>query len=49
LSASWGDGWLHGLKIAAAAVVLQALVAMARTLAVGPIRAGMAIGAGRPA
>jgi chromate transporter len=45
LAASWGEGWLHGLKIAAAAVVLQALVAMARTLAVGPIRAGMAIGA----
>jgi len=45
VSASWGEGWLHGLKIAAAAVVLQALVAMARTLAVGPIRAGMAIGA----
>ena len=45
LSASWGEGWLHGLKIAAAAVVLQALVAMARTLAIGPIRAGMAIGA----
>lgn len=45
LSAAWGEGWLHGLKIAAAAVVLQALVAMARTLAVGPIRAGMAIGA----
>lgn len=45
MSASWGEGWLHGLKIAAAAVVLQALVAMARTLAVGPVRAGMAIGA----
>jgi chromate transporter len=42
---SWGEGVLHGLKIAAAAVVAQALVAMARTLAVGPIRAGMAIGA----
>jgi len=42
----YGDGWLHGLKIAAAAVVLQALIQMARTLAVGPIRAGMAIGAG---
>lgn len=41
----YGDGWLHGLKIAAAAVVLQALIQMARTLAVGPIRAGMAIGA----
>ncbi|MET0274101.1 MAG: chromate efflux transporter [Phenylobacterium sp.] len=46
LGAAWGDGWLHGLKVAAAAVVLQALIAMARTLAVGPIRAGMAIGAG---
>jgi chromate transporter len=45
MSGAWGEGWLHGLKIAAAAVVLQALVAMARTLAVGPIRAGMAIGA----
>jgi len=45
VSGTWGGGWLHGLKIAAAAVVLQALVAMARTLAVGPIRAGMAIGA----
>ena len=45
MSAAWGAGWLHGLKIAAAAVVLQALVAMARTLAVGPIRAGLAIGA----
>src|SRR5580765_3219072 len=45
VSETWGGGWLHGLKIAAAAVVLQALVAMARTLAVGPIRAGMAIGA----
>ncbi len=42
----YGDGWLHGLKIAAAAVVLQALIQMARTLAIGPIRAGMAIGAG---
>lgn len=40
-----GEGWLHGLKIAAAAVVLQAVVRMARTLAVGPVRAGMAIGA----
>ncbi|HEV2530626.1 chromate efflux transporter [Phenylobacterium sp.] len=46
VSQTWGEGWLHGLKIAAAAVVIQALVAMARTLAVGPIRAGMAIGAG---
>jgi chromate transporter len=45
LSAAWGGGWLHGLKVAAAAVVLQAVVTMARTLAVGPIRAGMALGA----
>ncbi|WP_374472739.1 chromate efflux transporter [Phenylobacterium sp.] len=45
LSGALGGGWLHGLKIAAAAVVLQALTVMARTLAVGPIRAGMAIGA----
>jgi chromate transporter len=46
LSESFGDAWLHGLHCAAAAVVLQAVVQMARTLAVGPIRAGMAIGAG---
>lgn len=46
ISNTWGEGWLHGLKVAAAAVVIQALVAMARTLAVGPIKAGMAIGAG---
>jgi chromate transporter len=45
LTLLYGGGWIHGLKIAAAAVVLQAVVQMARTLAVGPIRAGMAIGA----
>lgn len=45
LELRFGSGWVHGLKIAAAAVVLQALVQMARTLARGPIRAGMAIGA----
>ncbi|MFI4963833.1 MAG: chromate efflux transporter [Caulobacterales bacterium] len=45
LQGRWGAGVLHGLQIAAAAVVAQALAAMARTLAVGPIRAGMAIGA----
>jgi len=45
LETAFGSGWIHGLKIAAAAVVLQALVGMARTLARGPIRAGMAIGA----
>jgi chromate transporter len=44
LDSTWGEGVLHGLQIAAAAVVLNALVAMARTLAVGPIRAGIAIG-----
>ncbi|HEX5264360.1 MAG TPA: chromate efflux transporter [Phenylobacterium sp.] len=45
LTALLGKGFVHGLQIAVAAVVLQALVAMARTLAVGPIRAGIAIGA----
>ncbi|THD56403.1 chromate efflux transporter [Phenylobacterium sp.] len=45
LTGGWGDGVLHGLQLAAAAVVLNALVAMARTLAVGPIRGGIAIGA----
>ena len=44
-SQAWGGGWRHGLKIAAAAVVAQALVAMAGSLARGPIRGGMAIGA----
>jgi len=44
LGSAFGGGWRHGLKIAAAAVVAQALVAMARQLARGPIRAGMAIG-----
>jgi chromate transporter len=46
LDGVWGEGVLHGLQIAAAAVVLNALVAMARTLAIGPIRAGIAIGGG---
>jgi chromate transporter len=45
LSQTWGEGWIHGLKVAAAAIVLQALIAMARTLAADPLRAGMAIGA----
>jgi chromate transporter len=44
LTQTLGRGYIHGLQIAVAAVVLQALVAMARTLAVGPIRAGIAIG-----
>ncbi len=42
---AFGYSWMHGLKVAAAAVVIQALVQMARALAVGPVRAGMAIGA----
>jgi chromate transporter len=41
-----GSGWVHGLHAAAAAVVLQAVAQMARQLAVGPIRGGLAIGAG---
>lgn len=45
LSQTWGEGWIHGLKVAAAAIVLQALIAMARQLAADPLRAGMAIGA----
>ncbi len=45
LSVHIGTGWLHGLQVAAAAVVLQAVIQMARTLAVGPVRAGLAIGA----
>jgi chromate transporter len=46
IEARYGDGWIHGLKVAAAAVVLQAVIQMARTLAAGPVRAGIAIGAG---
>lgn len=45
VSQTWGEGWIHGLKIAAAAIVLQALIAMARALTPDPLRAGMAIGA----
>ncbi len=45
LGEGWGDGIIHGLQIAAAAVVANAVLGMARKLAVGPIRAGMAIGA----
>lgn len=44
--ARFGTGWIHGLKIAAAAVVLQAVVQMSRTLARGAVRTGLAIGAG---
>jgi len=45
----WGDlsnaPWLHGLKIAAVAVVAHAIVTMARTLCVGPVRIALAAGA----
>jgi chromate transporter len=40
-----GAGWLHGLELAAAAVVLAAVIAMARTLARGPARLVLAVGA----
>ena len=38
-------GWVHGLELAAAAVVATAVIAMARTLARGPARAALAIAA----
>lgn len=38
-----GGGWLTGLKAAAAAVVAQALIGMARTLAPDARRAGLAV------
>lgn len=41
----WGDGWLLGLKVAACAMVLQALAGMGRILAPHPVRVGMALGA----
>ncbi len=45
IDVGWGDGVLHGLKLAAAAVVAQVVAAMARSLAAEPIRAGIALGA----
>jgi chromate transporter len=39
------DGWLHGLKIVAVAVVAQAVWAMARSLATTPLRIGIALAA----
>ncbi|RAK56632.1 chromate efflux transporter [Phenylobacterium deserti] len=42
----WGDGWTLGLKIAACAMVLQALTGMARVIAPDPVRVGLAVGAG---
>lgn len=43
--AATGMGWLHGLKIAAVAVVAQAVWAMARTMAANKSRATLAIAA----
>ena len=40
-----GAGWVHGLELAAAAVVLTAVIAMARTLARGSVKAVIAIAA----
>lgn len=40
-----GDSWLHGLKVAAVAVVAQAVWGMARTLAPDRPRATIAVGA----
>jgi chromate transporter len=38
-----GSGWLHGLKVAAVAVVAQAVLGMARTLAPDRLRATFAV------
>src|SRR5499426_1510623 len=40
-----GSGWLHGLKVAAVAVVAQAVLGMARTLAPDRARATLAVAA----
>ncbi len=40
-----GSGWLHGLEIAAAAVVAQAVLGMMRSLAPDPLRATFVAGA----
>jgi chromate transporter len=40
-----GSGWLHGLKVAAVAVVAQAVLGMARTLALDRARATLAVAA----
>ncbi len=39
----WGGGWLHGLKVAAVAVVATAILGMARTLTADRIRASIAV------
>ncbi|WP_441252483.1 chromate efflux transporter [Tardiphaga sp. 71_E8_N1_1] len=43
LGSSWGGGWLHGLKVAAVAVVAMAILGMARTLTPDRVRASVAI------
>src|SRR6266545_4495480 len=40
-----GSGWLHGLKVVAVAVVAQAVLGMARTLAPDRPRATLAVAA----
>lgn len=45
LSMRFGSGWILGLKVAAAGVVIQAVAGMARRFAPDPVRAGMALGA----
>jgi chromate transporter len=45
LGTSGGAGWLHGLKVAAVAVVAQAVWGMAGTMATGRVRATLAIAA----
>jgi chromate transporter len=40
-----GAGWVHGLELAAAAVVTTAVLTMARTLARGPVRVALAVAA----
>jgi chromate transporter len=43
LGSNWGGGWLHGLKVAAVAVVATAILGMARTLTPDRVRASIAI------
>ncbi|MBI2239474.1 MAG: chromate efflux transporter [Magnetospirillum gryphiswaldense] len=45
LGGAEGAGWLHGLKVAAVAVVAQAVWGMARTLAPDRVRASFAVAA----
>jgi chromate transporter len=45
VGSNWGGGWLHGLKVAAVAVVAMAILGMARTLTPDRVRATVAIAA----